>query len=289
MQYPDSIIDIITARTSCRTYIEKIPEKEKISPLQDFIENIKAGPFGNSARFMIVSSTEDNLQSLQGLGTYGFIKGARAFIIGAVKNSRKNLEDYGYQLEKIILYASGIGLGTCWLGGTFSKSGFAEKISAGSDDIVPAVSPLGHSTKKRRPLEKVIRYAAGSRNRKVWESLFFQESFQNPLQHDISGEYTIPLEMVRIAPSASNKQPWRIIKEKNENIFHFFRQRTKGYHKQENLLKMADLQRIDMGIAMSHFELTAEELNLKGLWKIMPPEIGKLPDLTEYLVSWVSQ
>jgi len=52
------------------------------------------------------------------------------------------------------------------------------------------------------------------------------------------------------------------------------------------LLRLADLQRVDMGIAMSHFELTAQELGLKGKWLVQEPEIDKPDSLTEYVASW---
>jgi len=96
------------------------------------------------------------------------------------------------------------------------------------------------------------------------------------------------LEMVRIAPSASNRQPWRVIKVRDR--WHFYLQRTPGYR--DNLLSrlttVADLQRMDMGIAMSHFEMTAIELELTGSWVIRDPQI-ELPDAhTEYTVSWIA-
>mgnify|MGYP006982828216 CR=1 FL=1 len=50
---------------------------------------------------------------------------------------------------------------------------------------------------------------------------------------------------------------------------------------------MADLQRVDMGIAMCHFELTCNELGIKGKWVVEEPEIKNLPARTEYLVTWV--
>jgi len=100
--------------------------------------------------------------------------------------------------------------------------------------------------------------------------------------------YSGPLEMVRLGPSASNKQPWRIVKE--GNAWHFYIQRTKGYGNSFmfRLLGLADLQRVDMGIAMSHFELTASELDLKGTWTVREPGIAKPDNLTEYTASWES-
>ena len=53
----------------------------------------------------------------------------------------KNLEDFGYTMERIILFATDLGLGTCWLGGSFTKSRFAEKISANGSERVPAEAP----------------------------------------------------------------------------------------------------------------------------------------------------
>jgi hypothetical protein len=94
--------------------------------------------------------------------------------------------------------------------------------------------------------------------------------------------------MVRWAPSASNKQPWRIVKD--GNLWHFYLQRTRSYPPSlaSKLLKIADLQRVDMGIAMCHFDLTAKELGLIGKWTIQELAIEKPDELTEYTLSWTS-
>jgi hypothetical protein len=70
----------------------------------------------------------------------------------------------------------------------------------------------------------------------------------------------------------------------NNQGFHLYLSRTFGYGV---LFRDADLQRIDMGIAMFHFERTALELGLKGSWHIQDPEISPLPSSTQYVVSWV--
>jgi hypothetical protein len=53
-----------------------------------------------------------------------------------------------------------------------------------------------------------------------------------------------------------------------------------------SLLGLADLQRVDMGIAMCHFELVAREFGLKGGWVLEEPELQKTEQNTEYVVSW---
>ena len=285
MLYSKLLTEIMEKRFSCRTYIDKPIAEEDRERLCDFLSAMCAGPFGAAVRFKLVAATDQDRKALKGLGTYGFIKGATGFIVGAVGPSPKNLEDFGYMMERAVLFATDMGQGTCWLGGTFTRSSFAKKISATVEEIVPAVTSVGYILKKEQS-GVTIRQLVGGHNRKPWENLFFREKFGIPLSPDDAGLYAVPLEMVRIAPSASNKQPWRIIRD--GDFWHFYMQRTKGYGDTLTfkLLNIADLQRVDLGIAMCHFELTARELGLKGNWEIKEPKIEKPNTLCEYTASW---
>lgn len=285
MLYSKPVTEIIRQRFSCRRYFEKPIEGDTRERLIRFLSSNGTGPLGSSVRFHLLAATEQDRSSLKGLGTYGVIKGATGFIIGAVRHSKKNLEDYGYLMERAILYATDIGLGTCWLGGTFTRSRFAKKISASNTEIIPAVTSIGYSAERGR-FEGTMRQLVGADNRQPWENLFFRKKFGDALPPDEAESYAEPLAMVRMGPSASNKQPWRIIKD--GNIWHFYMQRTKGYGTTLTfkLLRLADLQRVDMGIAMSHFELTANECGLKGKWVVKEPQIEKPNRLAEYTVSW---
>jgi len=287
MLYSKPVTEVMRQRFSCRKYVDKSISEDEQRRLSDFLASAEKGPFGTPVRFKIAAATEQDRNDLKGLGTYGMIKGATGFIIGAVGPSAKNLEDYGYLMERGILCATDIGLGTCWLGGTFTRSRFAKKISAGQGDLIPAVTSLGYIA-ERGKFEGKLRQFVDADNRQSWDSLFYREKFGIPLSRDEAGVYAVPLDMVRIGPSASNKQPWRIIKD--GNAWHFYLQRTKGYGNSFTfkLLRLADLQRVDMGIAMSHFELTASELGLRGTWVIGEPEIEKPDKTTEYTVSWLS-
>ncbi|MFN2182467.1 MAG: nitroreductase family protein, partial [Anaerolineae bacterium] len=133
-----------------------------------------------------------------------------------------------------------------------------------------------------------VRRSAGSDRRLPWDRLFFRNSFDTPLTQDEAGAYAVPLEMVRLGPSASNKQPWRVVKMGGS--WHFYLSRTKGYG-QGRLTRAwtnADMQRLDMGIALCHFEQTAREMVLEGRWVVDPPDLGELNELTEYTVSWAA-
>jgi hypothetical protein len=288
MHYNNPVTKIIGQRFSCRRYADAQIKASDKQRMVDHIRIIGQAPFGTAVRFQLIAAAEEDRETLRGLGTYGFIRKASGYIVGAAVPGKKHLEDYGYLMERIVLFATDIGLGTCWLGGTFTKSKFARKISAGHGEAVPAIAAIGYIEDTDQS-GGTIRRLVGGHKRLPWDSLFFKDQFGIPLSPAEAGRYVMPLDMVRLGPSASNKQPWRIIKD--GEVWHFYLQRTKGYGNSFifKLLHLADLQRIDMGIAMSHFELSARELGLKGEWTVQEPEIKKYSDLTEYVVSWIGK
>ena len=84
--------------------------------------------------------------------------------------------------------------------------------------------------------------------------------------------------MVRWAPSAVNKQPWRIIVSNNN--YHFYEKRDKGYVGE----KTGDLQKIDVGIALCHFVMGLEEKGEAPKALIADPGIT-VPDEVEYIAT----
>ena len=253
--------------------------------LRQTIPENPATPFQSAVRFKEIGGTRNSMAAMKDLGTYGVIKAPAGYILEAIKKGPFDLESFGYAMEALILSATRIGLGTCWLGGTFTKSVFARKMEVTPDETVPAVMAFGEIADKRRMTEKIIRWGARASKRKQWQSLFFDRSFGTHLDEKRAGAYRIPLEMVRIGPSGSNKQPWRIVRD--FPYFHFYLQRTKGYYERnKRYFGMADMQRIDMGIAMCHFEHTCRALALNGEWIMEDPRIDGLPDLTTYVASY---
>jgi hypothetical protein len=283
---PGPASELIDRRYSCRTYLpEPIGEVER-QRLTDFMATQSTGPLGAEARFGLIAASPGDREALKRLGTYGFIKGATGFIVGAVQRVPHDLEDYGYLLEQVILYATGLGLGTCWLGGTFTRSTFVRRFGGlRRSESMPAVVSIGligdDGTERIREREEGSRRLPSS-------ELFFERGFDEPLQTAALGVHALALEAVRMAPSASNKQPWRIVRDGPR--WHFFLRRTKGYGKGSALftvLRIADLQRIDLGIALCHFELVARECGLDGSWVASDPGIPLPGKDTEYVATWL--
>ncbi len=283
-----SVEEIVTKRFSCRSYERKPLETAHREDLIKYLGTLNKGPFGSEVRFDLAAASEGDAGALKGLGTYGFIRDPAGFIIGAVKSGDRGLEDYGYLMEHAALYVTSLGLGSCWLGGSFTRSSFSARINPRENETVPAVVSVGYIANKTSMVDSVIRWGAGSDHRKPWNELFFDNEYGVQFTGEAAGPWALPLEMVRRAPSASNRQPWRVIK--SGGGFHFYLERSKGYYERnKRLLNMADMQRIDMGIALCHFELAAREMKMTGSWQVRGDAAPPVPDGVVYTASWIEE
>ena len=269
--------EVVKMRYSVRTYANKPLPLEIVAQLEAYIQTL-SNPFSEGLAFKLIELA--HAVNAKQLGTYGMIKGAGHFVGVTVKDSAGALEAVGYEFEQLILFAASLGLGTCWLGGTFNKGGFAKAMDVRPDTLFPAISPIGWPEEKRLS-ERLVRSVVKADQRKPWKDLFFNDSFSEPLSEVDAGAYAFPLEMVRLAPSASNKQPWRIVREKN--AFHFYEAVAPGYADRLGF----DVQRIDMGIAACHLHLAALDKGLNGEFHINPPCVLNPPMNTHYVFSWV--
>jgi nitroreductase len=281
--FQQSTLDLIRARTSVRRFTGKILSGRVREEMDRCCKTLTVGPLGSSCRFQLVDNDLQGKDRGDRVGAYGMIWGARIYLAGAVENNRYALEDFGYLFELLVLKATDLELGTCWLGGNFTRDRFANAIGLREEEILPAVSPVGVPTKRRSILDQVIRWGAGAKQRKSWPDLFFDNESKTPLSEERAGVFSTALEMLRLAPSASNRQPWRCVRQ--EGFIHLYLQRFPGYRS----LTPTDLQRVDMGIAMSHFDLAAAASGLGGGWTVVNQPPVDLPDAwqkAEYVVSW---
>lgn len=191
------------------------------------------------------------------------------------------LEALGYEMETVMLYLAYEDLGSCWLGGTFSRKGFAKAMGIRENDLFPAVSPYGYAAPKMHTAESFMRKMIAADQRKPWEQLFFADDFSSPLTRQAAGDVVLPLDMLRLGPSASNKQPWRVLLK--SGVWHFYKRKEPGY----SAAFPYDIQRIDMGSAAAHFGLSAQEKGIKGHFEPGREPETALPDYLEYAYSWV--
>ncbi|MDK2866301.1 MAG: hypothetical protein PWP51_407 [Clostridiales bacterium] len=271
-----SKIEAIKNRRSVRTFTTEALSQEHVAEIKQYLHHIyyEMGPFGNRVEFFYSRVSNNITTKGEKIGTYGVVKNASAFIIAACKDSREHLIDLGYLFEKLIIFMQHLNIGSCWLGGTFKRNLFYEKFDVHTSKLIPAISPIGYAKPGQRLIESAMRKMAQSDTRLPWEMLFFQNDFDTPLSHEAAGVYDMVFEMVRRGPSASNKQPWRLVFDRDKNCVHFYLAHTPNYGNKLNF----DMQYLDIGIAMYHFEASVTELGHDLKWVLNEVPTIKVPD-----------
>ncbi len=284
--FNNDIEALITQRFSHRSFEDKPIEESALKQICATAHEVKA-PFENRVQIEHVTVQGDIAKELKELGAYGTIRGARSFIAGSGPVSNEGLVDFGYVFEHAILKATDLGLGSCWLGGSFNRSSFSSRLNLSAGSTIICISPIGVSLEKRPLRDRLIRLAVGAAKRKPWSDLFLKGGFGTPLKREDTDKYELALDMLRLAPSASNKQPWRVVRD-DENRFHFFASHSTIYRSIMKRMNIPDLQLVDMGICMAHFQLAAGKLGFEGFWEKIPIKMD-LPANTEYIASWIFQ
>ena len=123
-----------------------------------------------------------------------------------------------------------------------------------------------------------MRKGVGADTRLPADRLFFDGAWDVALTAERQVPISDLIEMVRWAPSAVNKQPWRIVVSGRD--FHFYEKRDKGYVGE----KTGDLQKIDVGIALCHFTMGLEEQGRKAEMIVSDPGLA-VPDGVAYIAS----
>jgi nitroreductase len=265
-----SIIETIRKRRSVRTYTGEALTDEHAGLILRYIAGLQA-PFGVQARIRLIRSCAAGEPKPVKLGTYGWIDGARDFLALVYREGPLAEEGAACMFEQAILYCTGLGVGTCWLGGSFSRKDFGRQVTLMPGEKLRIVSPAGYASDRKRFLETFIVGAEKNhRTRKPFEANFFLNDFATPLTEAEAGRYALPLEMVRLAPSANNSQPWRVMLD--GRAVHFYRTFSYGF------------AAIDTGIALCHFGETCRETGIAGQFRRLddaPPNKS-----ARYAISW---
>ena len=263
-----SIQELIRARRSVRSFDGRsLDEATKEKLLTCDMEN----PYGIPVTVKFLSAKDHGLSC-------PVVTDCDLYVGGRVKDVPKACVAFGYSFERFVLYAQSLGLGTVWLGGTMNRDAYEKAMELACDELMLCASPVGYPAAKMSARESMMRKMIKADERFAFEELFFDRDFATPLTKEKAGKFAAALEMVRLAPSAVNKQPWRAVVIGDS--VHFYLVRSKGVGHGEKL----DMQMIDMGIALCHFALTAEELGLQMAFVEEEPNL--VNSVGEYIASY---
>lgn len=163
--------------------------------------------------------------------SYGLFTNVRSLVLMKGKKEDKNLkEKIGYYGEDLVLSITDLGLGTCWVGGTFDKDEF----TISSDEELICVIVLG---KVAAPslTEKMVRSATHRKIKSMEERMISNEPLPQWVQNG--------MKSVLLAPSAKNTQ--KVMFKYEGNIL------------SASIVDDYAMDLIDLGIAKRHFELEA--------------------------------
>ncbi len=264
---------MIPERHSARTFTDAAVSDALLEEIRLCAERHRAGLSQTpGARVEIFAHGCDTIMT--GLvGSYGKLRGTRAFAAFIADTRAHDYEtQIGYLGEAVILKATELGLGTCWVGGFFDAAATATLVRASEHERVVAVTPIGYAADTPRVVERLMKSFVRSHTRLAMDKLLTSET-------RLAGIIRWPewmghaVEAARLAPSAINRQPWRFSVEGDIITVSF-----EGNERDHGISK-----RLDCGIALLHLEAAAALHHVTGTWEILKsPQVARFIPRTSH-------
>jgi nitroreductase len=265
--------EMIARRVSRRSYDEREVSAGLREELEVFcdgacapaggpgVDVVEPGLVTAPARVVLVDDPDRRL--FTGIvGDYGKVVGTplgAAFLAGANGDdvSEEAQGAAGYLGEAFVLEATRLGLGTCWVAGSFDKERAERLLDLAHDERVVAVTPLGYPSARQTGGERVLRTMV-----KASARISVDKLAPRILDGGWPDWAVAAVQAARLAPSGANRQPWR-------------------FRMDEGALVMGRAGRlywtapIDFGIARLHVELGALHAGVGGAWtQLAAPDVA---------------
>ncbi len=211
-----SLAEMINRRRSVRAYKAEAIDAVALADLQGFMDALVPLIPGAAATGRIIPTSHGNF--MQKWKTPHFIA-----IFS--DNTDDGLINAGFMFQQVDLYAQSKGFGTCWVGlGSLTD---AEPVPGGMKLAVMMALGIPDDVPERTAAD-----------------------FKRKTMQEISDQPDDRLEVLRLAPSATNSQPWFVTHD--GDVLHIWREEL-GVIKQRTLGRM---NKIDMGIGLCNLYVT---------------------------------
>ncbi len=249
-----SLFETMFRRKSCRAFNGEPLAAEHMAMLKGVGHS--APRLGERrVRFAFIEGVAQTEALLKGLvGSYGKTKGASALMVGIVQSGPYAEESLGFTMEYLILEATRHNIGSCWMSGTFDRRRVAAELTLAQGEKIPVVAPIGYPAEKPGLSQSLLRTVAGSDRRKPLSEIVFADQWGGSADALLTDrpELMKLAEAVQIAPSALNRQPWRLIVTPSRT----------------SLWMANGAGGLDAGIAMAHWAIAAQEMSVPGSWNL---------------------
>lgn len=218
-------LKVMKVRHSVRSYNDRKIEKETANVLRNIIDEC------NKESGLHIQLCLDDSGVFDGfMARYGKFQNVRNYIALVGKKSKDLEEKIGYYGEKVLLKATELGLGSCWVAATYSKGKCSAKVDQG-EKLVCVIS-LGYFDKdgvphKTKSIEQLCK-----------------------VKGEMPDWFRRGMKAVQLAPTAMNQQKFLLSLEGNI----ITAKAGAGFY-----------TKLDIGIVKYHFELGADKKNFR--WK----------------------
>ena len=221
-----TLLEASDIRISRRAYIPELISGEKKAALQKIIADIC------SRSGLRIELMEDGENCFSLIKSYGMFSGVKSYfaLIGNSDDPKMH-EKIGYFGEELVLEATRLGLGTCWVAGSYDKGSVSVKLA--EKECLACVISVGEIKEAENLKEKFLSGIIKTKRKSPEEMSVNLDSAPEWFRKGV--------ECAVNAPSARNKQP--VTFEYSESGV---AAKVKGDF---------SFNKIDLGIAEYHFEL----------------------------------
>ena len=271
------LFDLMRARHSCRSYQTRpLTEAHRTALMQSVTKHLAEPKLSDAPiRFEYIAAP---------LTVWPVVNATEFFVAIAPKEyNRLAVIDVGRSLQKVVMDATRMGLGTCWIGPGADHASImdalGERFDAEKDHII-CVLAVGYES-KYVPLFVRLVFTRMSKTRLPLSELFFTDStFTTPLDINTPpfNQFGRTYEICQWAPSSYNGQTTRCAAVTDESGslqgFDFYTATASQYYAP-----------VAVGIWAANWELGTAALGLDGHFTVRPQGAGE--SLPRMDLSWV--
>lgn len=238
-----SEFEALQRRKSVRAYAKTPVEAEIIEALRACIDEVNATP---GLRFWLVDNNKAKTPAVKlAPGMFSGEVYTCAVLIGPEDDLGGEL--VGYFSEKLLLRAVALGLGTCWVAGTYDRKSVPCELAEG--EKLWGVIPMGVEAAKTPILQRTIRSRIRAKDRE--DETFVESDYPFSSLPNWVREGALA---VKRGPSAVNQQPVNVVYKDGLVTMRLWKE------------KRNQMMYNDLGIAKYQFQVAAEAAGVRGFW-----------------------
>lgn len=239
--FPMTLSDL-RSRRSVRAYTSQPLEKSVVDAIKAEITMINTVEAG--MRFQLIL---DDAAPFDGFrNSYGLLRNVRNYIACVIEPSYPDTyQRCGYCAQQLVTLAVSLGLGTCYVGGSYNADLTSAQLRAG--EKIPFLIALGYEDKGKETLIAKVGKSLTHISKKRPADILTSDVSISEIQANRPLLYT-GLEAMLCAPSSMNRQPVRVQYRQGEILA------TVGSGSNSDL--------IDLGIALFNFQAV-----YPGVWE----------------------